>query len=205
MHEGRGVVAKLIVQNGTLRVGDAVVCGSAFGRVKAMYDTLRPHVTYREAGPSTPVNADRARRRPRRRRPFLRRRRRRLGPPDRRPKRPAAAAWRRSAAAWSATSRSETLFERLGSEEVATLNIILRADTRGSIEAIQKELSKLDHPEVKIKLLQAMVGGITEADVHLADASDASSSASTSCPTRVPAAWPIATACKSAATTSSTN
>ena len=67
----------------------------------------------------------------------------------------------------------ETLFERLGSEDVATLNIILRADTRGSIEAIQKELSKLDHPEVKIKVLQAMVGGISEADVYLADASDA--------------------------------
>ena len=46
-----------MVQNGTLRVGDAVVCGSAFGRIKAMHDTLRPHVTYREAGPSTPVNA----------------------------------------------------------------------------------------------------------------------------------------------------
>ena len=51
--------------------------------------------------------------------------------------------------------------------------MILRADVRGSIEAIQKELTKLVHPEVKIKMLQATVGGITEADVHLADASDA--------------------------------
>ena len=54
-----------------------------------------------------------------------------------------------------------------------TLNIILRADVRGSIEAIRKELAKLQHPEVQIKILQATVGGITEADVHLADASDA--------------------------------
>ena len=54
-----------------------------------------------------------------------------------------------------------------------TLNIILRADVRGSIEAIRKELTKLEHPEVQIKILQATVGGITEADVHLADASDA--------------------------------
>ena len=54
-----------------------------------------------------------------------------------------------------------------------TLNIILRADVRGSIEAIRKELGKLQHPEVQIKILQATVGGITEADVHLADASDA--------------------------------
>jgi translation initiation factor IF-2 len=67
----------------------------------------------------------------------------------------------------------ENLFERLGQKEAATLNIILRADVRGSIEAIQKELTKLVHPEVKIKVLQATVGGVTEADVHLADASDA--------------------------------
>ncbi len=62
----------------------------------------------------------------------------------------------------------------LGDEdEVVTLNLILRADVRGSIEAIQKELGKLDHPEVQIKLLQASVGGITVADVTLADASEA--------------------------------
>ncbi len=73
LHEGRGVVAKVIVQNGTLRVGDAIVCGSAFGRIKAMYDTLKPGVTYREAGPSTPVNADRLERGPQRRRALLRR------------------------------------------------------------------------------------------------------------------------------------
>ena len=67
----------------------------------------------------------------------------------------------------------ENLFERLGQDEVQTLNIILRADVQGSIEAIQKELTKLEHPEVQLKILQATVGGITEADVHLADASDA--------------------------------
>jgi len=68
----------------------------------------------------------------------------------------------------------ENLFERLGQmDKVQTLNIIIRADVRGSIEAIRKELSKLEHPEVQIKVLQAAVGGITEADVHLADASDA--------------------------------
>ena len=53
------------------------------------------------------------------------------------------------------------------------LNLIVRADVRGSIEAIRKELGKFDHPEVKVKILQASVGGVTEADVHLADASDA--------------------------------
>ena len=68
----------------------------------------------------------------------------------------------------------ENLFDRLEhTGEAQILNIILRADVRGSIEAIEKELSKLEHPEVKIKLLQKSVGGITEADVTLADASDA--------------------------------
>jgi translation initiation factor IF-2 len=63
---------------------------------------------------------------------------------------------------------------RLGqAEEVATLNLIIRADVQGSIEAIIKELTKLDHPEVQIKVLQQSVGGITVGDVHLANASQA--------------------------------
>ena len=61
----------------------------------------------------------------------------------------------------------------MGSAKQQTLHVIIRADVRGSIEAIRKELGKLEHPEVKVKILQASVGGITEADVHLADASDA--------------------------------
>src|SRR5688500_10951185 len=53
---GRGVIAKLMVQDGTLKEGDVIVCGGGFGRVKAMYDTLRPRQKRKEAGPSTPVN-----------------------------------------------------------------------------------------------------------------------------------------------------
>jgi translation initiation factor IF-2 len=171
VHEGRGVVVKLIVQKGTLRVGDSVVCGSSTGHIKAMYDTLDPHKKLQEAGPSTPVNVtglDVA---------------------------PAAgqrfyvlddiAGARQIAAKRQVASRRtamgsqpvhvtlENLFDRLGKDEVQTLNIILRADVRGSIEAILKELTKLEHPEVKIKVLQATVGGVSEADIHLADASDA--------------------------------
>jgi translation initiation factor IF-2 len=67
----------------------------------------------------------------------------------------------------------ENLADRLGAQKAPTLNLILRADVRGSIEAILKEFEKLEHPEVKIRVLQATVGGITEADVQLADASDA--------------------------------
>ncbi len=73
----------------------------------------------------------------------------------------ATSRWKTCSIGWTRRARSQTL------------NIILRADVRGSIEAIEKELAKLEHPEVKIKLLQKSVGGITEADVTLADASDA--------------------------------
>jgi translation initiation factor IF-2 len=167
----------MIVQNGTLRVGDVVVCGAAYGRVKAMYDTLQVHSRRLEAGPSTPVS---------------------LTGLDVAPQAGDAfyvlddiAQAREIADERKARSRSQSLsgktvrvsfeeFQRrleqglLGSDEgVASLNLILRADVRGSIEAIQKELEKLHHPEVRINVLQATVGGITSADVTLADASDA--------------------------------
>jgi translation initiation factor IF-2 len=169
----RGIVAKVLVQNGTLHVGDIVVCGQAHGRVKAMYDTLDENKRVTEAGPSVPVNItgfDQA---------------------------PSAgskfyvlddiAKAREIAQSRAEQERSfnlgatgfhhvtlENLFDRLDrTGEAQTLNIILRADVRGSIEAIEKELSKLVHPEVKVKLLQRSVGGISEADVTLAHASDA--------------------------------
>jgi translation initiation factor IF-2 len=169
----RGIVAKVLVQTGTLHVGDIVVCGQAHGRVKAMYDTLDENRRLEEAGPSVPVNItgldiapsagsrfyvlddiakarEIAKSRAQQERSFN------LG----------ASGFRHVTL--------ENLFDRLDhTGEVQTLNIILRADVRGSIEAIEKELSKLDHPEVKVKLLQKSVGGITEADVTLAHASDA--------------------------------
>ena len=82
-----------------------------------------------------------------------------------------------------------------------TLNIILRADVRGSIEAIEKELSKLEHPEVKVKLLQKSVGGITEADVTLAHASDAIIIGFNVVPDEKARSWPRRPACRFAATT----
>jgi translation initiation factor IF-2 len=169
----RGIVAKVLVQSGTLRVGDIVVCGQAHGRVKAMYDTLEEGRRVVTAGPSVPVNItgldvapsagsrfyvldDIAKARQIAR--------------DR-------AQTERTMALGATGFRHvtlETLFDRLEhSDEVQTLNIILRADVRGSIEAIEKEFSKLEHPEVRIKLLQKSVGGVTEADVTLAHASDA--------------------------------
>ena len=172
MQEDRGVMAKLLVQTGTLRVGDIVVCGPAYGRIKAMYDTLDPHKKYDEAGPSTPVNVTGLSMAPGAGDRFNV-----LGDisearhlaDDR-----AAAARQRDLSGVREHVTLENLFERLGEQDdLQTLNIILRADVRGSIEALRKELEKLQHPEVQIRILQAAVGGITEADVHLADASDA--------------------------------
>ena len=172
VQQGRGVVCKVLVDRGTLHVGDVIVCGSAFGRVKAMYDTLKPRKRHKEAGPSTPVNLTGLDSPP--------------GAGDRFHVLGSIAEARHVAEERAEHRRQEdltdtrphvtleNLFERLGEQDdVQTLNIILRADVRGSIEAIKKELLKLDHPEVQVKILQASVGGITEADVTLADASDA--------------------------------
>jgi translation initiation factor IF-2 len=172
LSEGRGVVAKLLVRDGTLRPGDVIVCGAAYGRVKAMYDTLDLHRRVEEAGPSMPVNVTGLSVAP--------------GAGDRfyvltdiaqarnlADQRTTAARQRELTGAIQHVTL-ENLFDRLGHDEnVQTLNIILRADVRGSIEAIRKELSKLEHPEVEVRILQASVGGITEADVQLAHASDA--------------------------------
>ncbi|MFM8435583.1 MAG: translation initiation factor IF-2, partial [Planctomycetia bacterium] len=168
--EGRGVVACLLVQKGTLKVGDAVVCGEASGNVKAMTDTTtKKKVT--EAGPAFPVFVSGLDTPP--------------GAGDRFQVVDSIAMAREVALKRSDIRRQsslagapvhvtlENLHDRLGAEKAPTLNLILRADVRGSIEAILKELQKLEHPEVKIRVLQATVGGVTEADVQLADASDA--------------------------------
>jgi translation initiation factor IF-2 len=170
IHEGRGVSACILVQKGTLRVGDSLVCGEASGTVKAMHDTLgKKRIT--EAGPSQPVLVSGLDIAP--------------GAGDRFQVVESIAMAREVALKRSGIRRQshlasapvhvtlENLADRLGTEKAPTLNLILRADQRGSIEAIVKELQKLDHPEVKIRVLQSMVGGITEADVQLADASDA--------------------------------
>ena len=168
---GRGVIAKVVVQNGTLRVGDTVVCGGSSGRIRAMYDTLDVTKPVEEAGPSTPVNivgldiAPEAGERFYVLEDIAQARQIAETRQDQQ---------RQSNLGGVTTHVTlDNLFERLGTGEVQTVNLILRADVRGSIEAIKKELTKLEHPEIQLKLLQATVGGITEADVYLADASDA--------------------------------
>ncbi|MBM3998489.1 MAG: translation initiation factor IF-2 [Planctomycetes bacterium] len=173
----RGVMAKLIVQNGTLRVGDIVVCGESHGRVKFMYDTLRATRRVEEAGPSMPVNVAGFDSPPGAGETFYVlsdiTQARELA--DQRSRRARAANLTGTSTRVSFERFQEMLRDgRLGaSTETVTLNLIIRADTRGSIEAIVKELDKLEHPEVRIKVLLKGVGGITVGDVHLAEASDA--------------------------------
>ncbi|NND98232.1 MAG: translation initiation factor IF-2 [Pirellulaceae bacterium] len=172
----RGVVAKLVVQNGTMNVGDIIVCGPAYGRVRAMSNTLTGE-TMTEAGPSTPVNLMGLDQAP--------------GAGDRFHVLSDIGQAREIAASREYASNRENLsgvttkvtFEnfqemlqdgRLGqSEERVKLNLIVRADVKGSLEAIDKELAKFDHPEVELRVLQRSVGGVTLADVTLASASDA--------------------------------
>jgi len=174
---GRGVIAKLMVKNGTLEVGDVIVCGGTHGRVKAMFDTLHLDRRLKKAGPSTPVNVTGL-----------------DAPPqagdafhvleDIGQARDLAASRQQSSRATSLSGQTARVsfqqFQQLLSDgrvgekkELQTLNLILRADVRGSIEAIQKELSKFSHPEVAIRVLQASVGAISVADVTLGQASDA--------------------------------
>ena len=173
----RGIVCKVLVQNGTLRVGDIVVCGTSYGRVKAMHDTLKASVRLEEAGPSTPVNLTGFNTAPGAGEKFY--------VVDDIAKAREIAADREFAEHEQSVTGSvmvdlESFQRRLESGtlrsaegDIVTLNLILRADTKGSIEAIRKELSKIDHPEVRIKIIQALVGGVTVADVRLAQASEA--------------------------------
>ena len=173
----KGVIAKVVVQNGSLNVGDVVLCGKSFGRVKAIYDTLDIRQTIETAGPSMPVNITGLDTAP--------------GAGDRFYVLDDIAQARELAESRSDQSREESLsgnttkvdfmtFQQqledgtLGQEiEKVELRLIIRADARGSLEAIEKELSKLDHPEIEIKPLQTSVGGISVADVTLASASEA--------------------------------
>ena len=168
----RGVVAKVIVQKARSALAMWSSAATRFGRVKAMFDTLDRLEHRDEAGPSVPVNLTGFDVAPAAGEHFY--------VLDDVAKAREIAEQRAASTRANRTLRRrehvtlETLFDRLdGADEIQTLNVIIRADVRGSIEAIRKEFEKLDHPEVKIKVLQATVGGVTEADVTLADASDA--------------------------------
>jgi len=162
LSEGEGVRATLLVREGTLRRGDIILCGATYGRVRQMYDDLGRPIT--EAGPSVPVritgldevpNADDA---------FL-------VIPDLALARAIAETRKEKSAEAAQHKRAPLTLETLNEIKFVELKIILKADFRGSVEAIKKELEKLHHEEVRVRILEAGIGAITETDVWLAKAS----------------------------------
>jgi translation initiation factor IF-2 len=159
LSEGEGVLATLLVQSGTLRQGDVVLCGASYGRVRALYNDLGQPIE--QAGPSVPVritgldvvpNADD---------PFI-------AVPDLATAREIAEKRKSKQQEASMVRREPISLENLAAAQIAELKVILKADFRGSIEAIRKELEKLKHEEVRVRVLEAAIGGITENDVWLA-------------------------------------
>ncbi|MEL0168713.1 MAG: translation initiation factor IF-2 [Pseudomonadaceae bacterium] len=168
LDKGRGPVATVLVQNGTLRQGDVVLAGVNYGRVRAMLDENGQPI--KEAGPSIPVEIlglD--------------------GTPDagdelnvvvdEKKAREVAlfrqGKFREIKLARQHSAKLENMFESMGQDEKKTLNIVLKADVRGSLEALQGSLVDLGNDEVQVKIVSGGVGGITETDANLALASNA--------------------------------
>jgi translation initiation factor IF-2 len=167
---GRGPVATMLVQRGTLRVGDAVVAGDAWGKVRALYDYNGERV--KEARPGDPVEIVGFDKTPpageqgrvveseRQARELAQRRGERLR--------------REQLAQRAARGPSlETLFAAMQEGGVQDLNLVLKGDVGGSVEAAVSELSKIQHPEVRVNVIHQGVGAITENDIMLAAASNA--------------------------------
>ena len=169
VERGRGAVATVLVKRGTLKVGDSVVAGEQFGRVRALADELGRET--QAAGPSIPVQM--------------------LGlssPPnagdellvvDNERKAREVAMYRQGKfrdvrLAKQASQKPEDVFSQMGAEgKAGTVNLLLKADVQGSAEALREALTKLSTDEVAVKVIASSVGGLTESDVMLAAASRA--------------------------------
>ncbi len=168
LDKGRGPVASVLVQNGTLHQGDMVLVGVNFGRVRAMLDENGKPI--KEAGPSIPVEI--------------------LGldgtpeagdemtvVTDERKAREIAlfrqGKFREVKLARASAGKLENMFENMGQDEKKVLNIVVKADVRGTLEALQSSLSELGNDEVEVCIVAGGVGGINESDANLALASNA--------------------------------
>jgi translation initiation factor IF-2 len=167
---GRGPVTTMLVARGTLKVGDAIVAGDGWGRVRALYDYRGERIE--QARPGEPVEIlgfdkpppagelGRVVENERRARELAHQRGERLR--------------REALARQSSRGLSlETLFEQIQAGGVQDLNIVIKGDVQGSVEAIVSELAKIQHPEVRVNVIHTGVGAITENDVNLAAASHA--------------------------------
>ena len=170
---GRGPVATILVQRGTLRVGDPLVAGAAWGRVRALLDDLGQPID--EAGPSTPVQVLGLDEVPSAGDRFA------VAPTEKIASRVATTRehWRRLSTltrdqhALAGGARLEDIFEQIKAGEAATLNLIVKADVNGSLEALTEAMKRLERDEVKISIISRGVGGITKSDIQLASASKA--------------------------------
>ncbi len=168
LDKGRGPVATVLVQSGTLRIGDAFLAGIHAGKVRALNNDTGKRII--EAGPSTPVEV--------------------IGFPEvpsagdiftivedeKRARQVAIARQQKQRLADMARSRKLTLDEiyvKIKEGEIKELNIIIKGDVQGSVEAIKDALEGIAHPQVKVKVIHSSVGGINESDVMLAAASNA--------------------------------
>ncbi|MFQ3543290.1 translation initiation factor IF-2 [Halobacillus rhizosphaerae] len=168
LDKGRGPVATLLIQNGTLNVGDSVVVGNTFGRVRAMVNDIGRRV--KVAGPSTPVEITGLSNVPQAGDRFLvfedEKKARSIGE---------SRAQAQIEADRSSTAKVslDDLFEQIKHGNIKDINLILKADVQGSLEALAGSLQKIEVEGVKVKIIHTGVGAITESDISLASASNA--------------------------------
>lgn len=168
LDKGRGPVATILVQSGTLNVGDVVLAGQTFGRVRAMLDENGKLI--KSAGPSIPVEIQGLTEVPQAGDEFM------VMADERRAREIAtyrAGKFRNTKLAKQQASKLENMFSDMTQGELKLLPIIVKADVQGSQEALSASLMKLSTEEVKVQLVYAAVGGISESDVNLAIASKA--------------------------------
>ena len=168
LDKGRGPVATILVQSGTLKTGDVVLAGQTFGRVRAMLDENGKSI--KSAGPSIPVEIQGLTEVPQAGDEFM------VLSDERRAREIAtyrAGKFRNTKLAKQQASKLENLFTDMSSGEVKNLPIIIKADVQGSQEALATSLLKLTNEEVRVQLVYGAVGGISESDINLAIASKA--------------------------------
>ena len=168
LDKGRGPVATILVQSGTLKTGDVVLAGQTYGRVRAMLDENGK--TIKTAGPSIPVEIQGLTEVPQAGDEFM------VMTDERRAREIAtyrAGKFRNTKLAKQQASKLENMFTDINAGEVKMLPIIVKADVQGSQEALSQSLLKLSTDEVKVQLVYAAVGGVSESDVNLAIASKA--------------------------------
>jgi translation initiation factor IF-2 len=168
LDKGRGPVATILVQSGTLSTGDVVLAGQTFGRVRAMLDENGKPI--KSAGPSIPVEIQGLTEVPQAGDEFM------VLSDERRAREIAtyrAGKFRNTKLAKQQAAKLENMFSDMNAGEVKTLPIIVKADVQGSQEALAASLLKLSTDEIKVQLVYAAVGGISESDINLAIASKA--------------------------------